>query len=181
MIYQTFQEETRARGARKIKIVNLGLEPREAQEMGLGVEDVEEGRKRKAVADYVREYDEENGTDWEEWLQTHRTELNAMTTPQLIDWLDRKMADYEKLIPPTDVLSVELDQRVKEKIREELTERILREAGFEDQVAAAIAAIKKPAAADLAKGIKKLFKQERELEWRDHIETVANKIIEVVR
>ena len=85
MIYQTFQEETRARGARKIKIVNLGLEPWEAQEMGLGVEDVEEGKKRKAVADYVRKYDEENGEengeDWEEWLQTHRIELNAMTTP----------------------------------------------------------------------------------------------------
>lgn len=27
MIYQTFQEATKARGARKIKIVNLGLEP----------------------------------------------------------------------------------------------------------------------------------------------------------
>jgi DNA topoisomerase VI subunit A len=47
MIYQTFQEETRARGARKIKIVNLGLEPWEAQEMGLGVEDVEEGSARR--------------------------------------------------------------------------------------------------------------------------------------
>ena len=30
MIYQTFQEATKARGARKIKIVNLGLEPWEA-------------------------------------------------------------------------------------------------------------------------------------------------------
>ena len=53
MIYQTFQEATRARGARKIKIVNLGLEPWEAIEMGLEVEDVEEGDRRKPVADYV--------------------------------------------------------------------------------------------------------------------------------
>ena len=30
MIYQTFQEATKARGARKITIVNLGLEPWEA-------------------------------------------------------------------------------------------------------------------------------------------------------
>jgi hypothetical protein len=181
MIYQTFQEETRARGPRKIKIINIGLEPWEAQEMGLGVEDVDPEKRRKPIADYVLEYDEENGTDWEEWLQTHRTELNTMTTPQLIDWLDRKMADYEKLIPPADVLSAELDQRVEEKIREELTERILREAGLEDQIAAAVAAIKKPAAADLAKGIKKAFKQEREREWRDHVENVANKIIRAVR
>jgi hypothetical protein len=60
-------------------------------------------------------------------------------------------------------------------------DRILREAGFEDQVAAAVAAVKKPDATDLAKGIKKLFKQEREREWRNHIENVANKIIKVVR
>jgi DNA topoisomerase VI subunit A len=41
MIYQNFQEATKARGARKIKIVNLGLEPWEAREMELGVEDLE--------------------------------------------------------------------------------------------------------------------------------------------
>jgi len=33
MIYQTFQEATKARGARKIRIINLGLEPWEAVEM----------------------------------------------------------------------------------------------------------------------------------------------------
>src|SRR5262249_28118232 len=88
MIYQTFQEATKARGARKIKIVNLGLEPWEAREMGLGVEDLEPSEKRKPVADYVLE--EGDGEEWEEWLQTHRTELNAMTTPQFIDWLDQK-------------------------------------------------------------------------------------------
>jgi hypothetical protein len=174
MIYQTFQEETRARGARKIKIVNLGLEPWEAQEMGLGVEDVEEGKNRKAVADYVREYDEDNGTEWEELLQTHRTELNAMTTPQLIDWLDQKMADYEKLIPPGYVLSAELDQQMEEEVREKITNRILREAGFEDQVATAIAGIEKPDAADLTNGIHELFDREEDREWRDHINHVAD-------
>ena len=34
MIYQTLQEATKARGARKIKIVNLGLEPWEAIDDG---------------------------------------------------------------------------------------------------------------------------------------------------
>ena len=93
MIYQTFQEATKARGARKIKIVNLGLEPWEAIAMGLEVEDVEEGERRKPVADYVLEREDALPTaDWEEWLQTHRVELNAMTTPQFIEWLDGKMA-----------------------------------------------------------------------------------------
>src|SRR6185312_9709537 len=59
MIYQTFQEATKARGARKIRIVNLGLEPWEAIEMSLEVEAVEQGDRRKPVADYVRERDDE--------------------------------------------------------------------------------------------------------------------------
>src|SRR5207344_1832582 len=44
--------------------------------------------------------------DWDDWLQTHRVELNAMTTPELINWLDDKMQTYGdgKLIPPEDVL-----------------------------------------------------------------------------
>jgi hypothetical protein len=141
--------------------------------MGLGVEDVEEGKKRKAVAEYVLEYDQENGTAWEEWLQTHRTELNAMTTPQFIEWLDGKMEDYEKLITPAPVLESELDTPVEKLLREQIQERILREAGFEQQVIAAKAAIRKPAAANLAKGIKKLFRQKQEREWRDYIVEIA--------
>jgi hypothetical protein len=172
VIYQTLQEETKARGAPKIKIVNLGLEPWEARDaMGLEVETVERGKKRKPVAEYVRERDDDE--DWEEWLQTNRVELNAMTTPQFIEWLDGKMETYDKLIPPPEVLAAKLDERIEAKVRAATSERILREAGFEDQVAAAIAAIKKPSAAALAKGIKRLFKSEPDREWRDHIEAEA--------
>src|SRR5215831_3719200 len=52
-IYETFQEATKARGARKIKIINLGLEPWEAIETGLEVEEIEPAKKRRPVADYV--------------------------------------------------------------------------------------------------------------------------------
>ena len=62
MIYQTFQQETKARGARKVRIVNLGLEPWEAIDDGLEVEDVEKGEKHKPVADYVLE--REDGEQW---------------------------------------------------------------------------------------------------------------------
>jgi hypothetical protein len=142
MIYQTLQEATKARGARKVRIVNLGLEPWEAVEMGLEVETVEAAKRLKPVADYVSEH----GIKWEHWLQTHRVELNAMTTPQLIRWLDQKMADHGdgKLIPPPEVLEQELADRIESKVREAITERILREAKLDDQVAAAVAAIKTP-------------------------------------
>ncbi len=178
MIYQTMQEATKARGARKIKIINLGLEPWEAVATELEVETVEETKGRKAVADYVRERDDR---DWERWLQTHRVELNAMTTPQLIEWLDRKMATFGsgKLIPPPPVLEQELADGLEDKLRDSIAERILSEADFEGQVADAIAAIKTPDAADLEKKIKALFKRENDRQWRDAIEAVAAKLSRV--
>lgn len=134
-----------AGGARNIKIINIGLEPWEAVVMGLEVESVEESKRRKPVADYVLERDSRSESDdWETWLQTGRVELSAMTTPQFIEWLDQKMAKHGsgKLIPPPDVLTEELAESIDRKVRTAIAERILREAGFEDQVAAAIAAIK---------------------------------------
>jgi hypothetical protein len=91
MIYQTLQEATKARGARKIKIVNLGLEPWDAIDTGLEIENIKY-KKRQSVADYVLEH--EDGEYWEEWLQTHRVELNAMTTPEFIEWLDERMIEH---------------------------------------------------------------------------------------
>ena len=175
MIYQTFQEATKARGARKIQIINLGLEPWEAFGLGLEVEDVEVGERLKPVADYVRERDD--GDEWEEWLQSHRVELNAMTTPQFIEWLDGKLADYDKLIPPPVVVAVKLEQLLKKRLRELITERILREAGLDRQVEEAFAAIELPKRDTLIKGIAKMFKRALEREWRDHIDAVVSKLL----
>jgi hypothetical protein len=171
MIYQTLQEETRARGARKIEIVNIGLEPWEAVEMELEVETIEKTERRKAVAQYVVEH----GEDWEEWLQEHRVELNAMTTPQLIAWLDRKMHEFGsgKLIPPAEVLEKDLAERIEEKVRAAITERILREADLDALVTAVVAGIKTPDGEELARGIVGLFKDQPEHEWRNHVEAVA--------
>jgi hypothetical protein len=170
MIYQTLQDETKARGARKIKIVNLGLEPWEAVAMGLEVETVEEMTRTKPVADYIRE--REDGHDWENWLQTHRVELNAMTTPQLIDWLDMKIGSG-KLIPPSHVLEQDLADRIESKVRAAITERILREANIDDLVDEAVAEIRVPGAAKLARDIAKLFEKQSDRQWRDAIEAVA--------
>ena len=175
VIYQTFQEATKARGARKITIVNLGLEPWEAVADGLEVEDVEKGDKRKPVANYVIE--REDGDEWEEWLQTHRVELNVMTTPQFIAWLDRKMAEHSdgKLVPPADVLEHELEERLEGNLRDAITERILEEADLEGQIAKALSKIKRPSGSELAVGIRRLFARSPEKEWRAYIDTVVAK------
>jgi Topoisomerase 6 subunit A/Spo11, Toprim domain len=176
LIYQTFQEATKARGARKIRIINLGLEPWEALAMGLEVESVEATERRKAVADYVRERDDI--TDWEDWLQTHRVELNAMTTPEFIAWLDRKMAEHGdgKLVPPSDVLVDELEERLEARTRSIITERILREADLEGKIIKALRKIKRPSGTALANGIKRMFERAPEKEWRDHIDAVVAKV-----
>ncbi len=172
MIFQTFQEETKARGARKVDIVNLGLEPAEAQFMGLPAEVLESGKRNKPVAGYV-------APQWRTWLQTNRVELNAMSMPAFIAWLDRKMAKFGngKLIPPEDVLTEDLDNRIEHKIREAVRERILRDAGFEDQVAATLDMIERPDSGDLIRGIEVLLEEEQERSWRDHIESVATGIM----
>jgi hypothetical protein len=186
MIYQTLQEATVARGARNIAIKNIGLEPWEAIDMGLEVEEVEVtiNKKtkepiRKPVAEYVKYEDSTapDGEDWDEWLQTRRVEMNAMTTPQFIEWLDDKMADeaeHGKLIPPPEVLEADLAERIEKKTRTAIIDRVLREAKVDKLVKAAVATIKKPSAVALTKGIKALFKAEPDAEWRAHIETVAD-------
>lgn len=132
LIYQTLAQETRARGARKVHIVNLGLDPQEALEMGLQVEtfrdDSQAAKRRLPVADYVSD-------DWADWLQNKRVELNAMTSPQFIEWLDRKISPYiEKVIPPAEVLRKTFERQTREEVKRAMASQILADAGFEDLV-----------------------------------------------
>ena len=131
MIYHTLVNETKARGARKIEVVNLGLGPWEGVEMGLEVEPVEGIDRRRAVAPYVAGHDEEwrhwlneQGFDsWADWLQRYRIELNAMPPAQRIAWLTEKVERYppRKVVPPPMVLHDERVSAAREAIREELT------------------------------------------------------------
>jgi hypothetical protein len=134
VIVQALQEATRARPERKVTIINLGLEPEEGLAMGLPVEEVKPGKKRKPVARYVTE-------EWTEWLQTKRIELNAMTTPAFIAWLDQKMAEHSqgKVFPPPSVMSNFLAENLRGKLEASIRERILRDAGLDGQVQAAMA------------------------------------------
>jgi hypothetical protein len=171
------QEETKARGARKVRIVNLGLESWEAVTAGLEVEDVEETDKRKAGAEYVLDHDRDEY--WEEWLQSHRIELKAMTTPQFIEWLDAKDEEHDavvKLVPPNDVLNAELENNLEDRVRRIVADRILREAGLDRQVVEALARISRPNVASLANGIRKMYQASPENEWRNYIGTTANKL-----
>lgn len=139
LIYQALQEGTRARPGRRVEVINLGLEPWEAVKMGLQVETFTVKRNRKLpVARYVRTRDAEKGSTWEKWLQGKRVELNAMTSPEFVTWLDSKMSKYgtEKIIPPRRVLEKHLRRATERQIRVALTRDILASADLEGQVEA---------------------------------------------
>lgn len=144
LIYQALTEATRARGARKVKVINLGLDPWEAVNvMGLQVETFKEAsdsKRKLPVANYVHEYDGEDGEGyWADWLQTRRVELNAMTSPQFLAWLDKKFEPYkQKVVPDHQVLRTTFNDQGRKAIEAELARKILKEAGFEDQVAKAM-------------------------------------------
>lgn len=127
-IFESLQEGTAARSGRKVRIVNLGLEPSEALDMSLQVENVKR-KKRSPVASYVSQ-------SWAEWLQKHRVELNAMSSPQFIAWLDEKMAAHGggKVVPPELVLGQAAERQIKTNVRQRETDRILGEAGIDEIV-----------------------------------------------
>lgn len=143
LIHQSLMEATKARKGRKVHIVNLGIEPWEAVQMGLQVEHHREdtpGKRLLPVADYVAEKD--NGY-WADWLQTKRVELNAMTSPQFIAWLDSKFEGLQrKLVPNEQVIRHTFNQQSEEAIRQALTAKILKDAGLNDLVQAAMEQLK---------------------------------------
>lgn len=173
-IYRTLQEATAARAARKVKIINLGLEPGEAVAMGLQAETFKQGKKKLPVADYVPE-------EYRDWLQTHRIELNAMSSPQLIAWLDGKMKLYSgKVIPPNAVLKAQLLANVKDAIRERETTKALAEYGIDRRVEEECERLKKALSAEkrLSKEVEAVLLEKPSTLWAEQVSAIARRIIE---
>jgi hypothetical protein len=151
MIYHTLQNETKARGARKVEIVNLGLEPCEGVGMGLEVEAVEGTDRNRPVAPYVTEHDAQwhswlasRGCEsWGDWLQSYRIELNAMPPADRIAWITQKIEQYppRKVIPPSGHTLPELREKAQAFVRSELTDELTRRAAIDERVAAAMGSI----------------------------------------
>ena len=180
MIYQTLQDETKARPGRKFKIINLGLDPWEGIAMGLEPENsVNESDKYKAVGDYVSEHDPE----CVEWLQTHRIELNEMSTPQFLQWLDDKMEMYSqgKLTAPVDIMVKELHDKAYEILKQTLIEEILQENDLEGRLNCEYEKLKPvldEKAKELTKDVRVALQKEPTQSWRDPVLKVAEDVVE---
>jgi hypothetical protein len=166
MIFQTLQEETRARGRRKAEIINIGLEPWEAYQLGLEPEDRDKDSKEAPVADYLR--NTMDGTNWVDWLQRKRFELNAMTMPQFIQWLDGKMEEHgvQKVIPPATVVIDEIMIETETHVRRTITDRILDDADVDGQVEEVMRTIELPGAEEIAESVPEYLTDNPTNNWR---------------
>ena len=140
--------------------------------MGLELEDVEAGERRKPIASYVP-------ADWQSWLLHHRVELNAMTTPQFIAWLDDKMVAFGngKLVPPQTVLTTDLSETLEHRLHVRITEQILREARIEERVAAALQEIVLPLPNDLHAAVDHALLDQPAASWRAAIALIADQLL----
>lgn len=177
MIYQSLLQATEARCARKVEVINLGLDPAEAIEMGMAVEAVKRDKERKIpVADYV-------DSAWKKWLQTQRVELNAMTPAQLMAWLDRKIAPYDsgKVIPPGEVQRMLLDQQVKGELSARLHEQAAIAYGVDARLADGLVALQ-PFVGEAAKllpdTIAESLTENPAESWRAAVEDAAKGLVE---
>jgi hypothetical protein len=172
MIYQSLVEETASRGRRRIEIVNLGLDPAEAVNMGLPSEKVDRS-KGKSPAGYV-------SSEERDWLKRHRIELNAMTTPQFLSWLDRKMEQFEpkKLIPPSEVIQEKFEGELFSSVEGAVTEKILREARAKEQIQAAFEETKEKVAGESwGQEIREALDKNPALGWRAPVKVIAEEIV----
>jgi len=174
-IFETLQEETKARPGRKVNIINLGLEPEEALSMCLEVEKVDKSNRDKAVAYYVEQ-------KWKEWLQSNRVELNAMSTPQFLGWLERKIQFYDKgkVIPPTSLMIENLDSNIKGILGKIISDDILQQNGYDEKLNRTFEQVKKRYSDDqfdLKEIVEAGLKSKPTDIWRDVIENVSDEVI----
>jgi hypothetical protein len=142
-------------------------------DLGLRLADID-GLEREAVFDHGNEYQRrqnlrENGATPEEidFLLHERVELNAMTSDQLVAFIERKLEEngIGKLIPDQDKLEeayrlFERGRRIEEAVKEVLTEF---EQDEED--------IEVPA--NLAQRVKKILKQNPGLRWDEAVASIV--------
>jgi len=161
-IARTLGEDTRRyQFGEAPNVIDIGLRLSDVEEMGLGSEPVSYGK-----SDPRREFKNCNCTQAEiDFLCTHKTkpysgdrvELNAMTSAQLIDWLEGKFRQYgvTKFIPDDDTLAESYRLQARRRSLKKFMKKFEKEAQAEidrlesldipipDQLPAAVQAILK--------------------------------------
>ena len=82
-----------------------------------------------------------------------------------------------KLVPPARVLTEDLSSTLEIRLHRQITDRILREAGIDEKVAAAVQAIDLPLPAELHRTVGDALLDQPEASWRAAIERLADQLM----
>jgi hypothetical protein len=148
-----------------LPIVDVGLRLADVVAMGLQSEPVETsgswGSRARTLA--------EHGASREEidFLRTRRVELNAMTAPVFIDFLERTLVenDVRKVVPHHDIL----EQHARCVIERQLAEALVSDNRPALQARAASIALPK----DLDDKVWSVLKQKPELSWDEALSSIV--------
>lgn len=120
-IERTVREETRTTKGIRINVIDFGLHLREALDMGLPSEDVTL-KKRPSSEVWNKCTQEEKDfflttkyTGYRTLYGGKRIELDAMSTGQLINWIEGKLKEHglaKKVLPPADVVGNNLSDEL---------------------------------------------------------------------
>ena len=140
-----------------LPIVDIGLRLVDVQAMRLQSEPVETPGIWASRSATLTEH---GATPSEiDFLQTRRVELNAMTAPVFIDFLERKLAEQGvwKIVPDGDIL----EHHAQRVIEQRLTDRLVRDSRTALQAASASAVLPQ----DLADKVRSICTEKPELSW----------------
>jgi hypothetical protein len=151
-IARTLQEATARMPDYHVNVVDLGLTLQQGIDMGLQTETFERKKALPAaltLTETEKEYFTGRPAGKNRWI-ARRIELDAMSAPQFVQWLDQALQDHgaKKLVPPESVLLARTLAQGEARIRHALTAHILKEHGFEPQVQDALRALQPLAQAD---------------------------------
>jgi hypothetical protein len=175
----TLQRDTRRYEFKnEIDVIDLGLRLQDVEAMGLESEYQGHAKgKKRLLIDNVRK----NGAtqaeiefmfkEFDKSRCTRRVELNAMTSPQFIAFLEQKLKEHriEKVVPEKDELADAYEFFVRNLDLEKAIERVIKNHEYEDN-------IKVPD--DLAKRVRKVLSTRKELRWDSAVFKIAGGKIE---
>lgn len=169
----TLRRDTRRyRFENEIEVIDLGLSLEDVEAMGLEHEYQHHGNtRREAIEANLRQ----NGaspddvtymlSEWAEKGSTRRVELNAMSSPQFVEFVEDKLTGQgiEKVIPGEDLLAKAYASAKRARRVEEATKSIIQSTSAEDSVVPA----------DLKQRVRALLDEDPTLRWDEAVRTIA--------
>ncbi|PLS79750.1 MAG: ATP-binding protein [Chloroflexi bacterium] len=167
----TLTEETQRMPGYQVDVIDLGLNLKEALDMGLQTETFTREKKlpsRLQLSDLEREYFVGKRISEKAW-RCRRVELNAMTAPQTVEYIERKLeaeGALGKVIPPDRRLSSEAQQAFAGMLDEYVDEWVVRLLGLEGIKAALRDEFRDMIPRDLRTAIDTTFGEDVSRSWR---------------